>query len=188
MKMIVGLASIEKGVKENLLAMKQHGGATNPAHEMTTKLHTLLAKMTAKVNAELADPARKDDPLVAIDVKMLDTMKKAVKKSEALILVGAIAMKKAKSDEERTKIKASVKGAMSKVMGQLKTDIQTLKEEAVAVGTAQMQKQQEAKPDEEPAKDDGADEKQASDAELKGLLDKIAGIGAAKEAAHLRSH
>merc|ERR1719454_212619 len=153
-KMIVGLAAIEKGVKENLMAMR-HGAAanTNPANAVTNKLHLLLAKMEAKVHAELSDPARKDDPLVAVDVKMLDTMKTAVKKSEALILVGAIAMKKAKTDEERAKIKVSVKGAMAKVMGQLKEDIKTLKDEAVTVATEQMQKREEAKKkaEEEPA-------------------------------------
>merc|ERR550537_1459244 len=138
LKMIVGMAAIEKGVKENLLAMKSSkmggmgmGGMGAP--DLHSKMHMLLEKMQAKVDGELKDPAHKDDPLVQIDVKMLDTMKKAVKKSEALIMVGAIAMKKAKTEEDRKKIKESVKGAMTKVMATLKEDISSIKAEAAAV-------------------------------------------------------
>ena len=79
--------------------------------------------MEAKVAQELADPALKDSPQVAVDVKMLATMKTAVKKSEALVLVAAIALKKAKTEEDRLKVKTAVKGAMHKVMAKLKTDV-----------------------------------------------------------------
>jgi hypothetical protein len=70
---------------------------------------------------------------VAVDVKMLATMKTAVKKSEALVLVAAIAMKKAKTEKDKMKIKTAVKGAMHKVMEKLKTDVAELKEEAAAI-------------------------------------------------------
>merc|ERR550537_1520885 len=184
LKMIVGMASIEKGVKENLLAMKaQKMGAGMHGNELPSKLHMLLEKMQAKVDGELKDPARKDDPLVQIDVKMLDTMKKAVKKSEALIMVGAIAMKKAKTEEDRQKIKLSVKGAMQKVMGQLKADINDLKNKAIVVGTAELHKRQAAKPKPEDGDAPAGDEK---DGDLNALLGKIAGIGAKDP--NLRSH
>merc|ERR1719426_705637 len=128
----MGLAKIEKGVKENLVAMKAAKAATEggaPAlgaggHKLpatTKKLHHLLKKMEAKVAQELADPALKDSPQVAVDVKMLATMKTAVKKSEALVLVAAIALKKAKTEEEKAKIKTAVKAGMHKVMSKLKT-------------------------------------------------------------------
>merc|ERR550514_738545 len=104
---------------------------------MMGKLNALLKKMEAKVDAELADPKRKDDPTVAVDVKMLQTMKDAVKKSEALVLVAALAMKKAKTDKERKKIKAEVSFAMHKVMGKLKEDVQALKAEAMVLASAQ---------------------------------------------------
>jgi len=144
MKLLMGLAKIEKGVKENLVAMKAAKAATEdgaPAlgageHKLpatTKKLHHLLKKMEAKVAQELADPALKDSPQVAVDVKMLATMKTAVKKSEALVLVAAIALKKAKTEEDRLKVKTAVKGAMHKVMAKLKTDVAELKDEAAAV-------------------------------------------------------
>merc|ERR1719324_1896096 len=56
-------------------------------------------------------------------------MKTAVKKSEALVLVAAIALKKAKTEEDRLKVKT----AMHKVMAKLKTDVAELKDEAAAV-------------------------------------------------------
>jgi len=197
LKMIVGLAAIEKGVKENLMAMKMRGPPMGMhAHAgPTNKLHLLLQKMQSKVDAELADPARKDDPLVAIDVKMLDTMKKAVKKAEALVVVGAIAMKKAKNASERMKIKASVKGAMKKVMGQLKQDINEFKEQAMVTAQAAIEKAKEQEEAEKAEKGDlpeepkPDDEEKSDGGELKGLLDKINGIAAAdKDTANLRSH
>merc|ERR1719487_2348384 len=142
----MGLAKIEKGVKENLVAMRAAKAATDGAdapglgaageHQLpatTKKLHHLLKKMEVKVAQELADPELKNSPQVAVDVKMLATMKTAVKKSEALVLVAAIALKKAKTEKDKMKIKTAVKGAMHKVMEKLKTDVAELKEEAAAV-------------------------------------------------------
>jgi hypothetical protein len=209
LKMITGMGAISKGVKQTLAEMKElqlakglHPGA---GKEMTSKLHLVLQKMQAKVDAELADPARKGDPLVAIDVKMLDKMKKSVKKSEALMMVGAVAMKKAKTEEERTKIKTSVKGAMQKVMVQMKEDMDSLKQEAVVVLKAKMEKEEaeaaKAKADDVPDAilPDEPKDKKSDDGELKGLLDKIDGIPdsllqkkaketAAKDVPHLRAN
>ena len=39
------------------------------------------------------------------------------------VLVAAIALKKAKTEEDRLKVKTAVKGAMHKVMAKLKTDV-----------------------------------------------------------------
>merc|ERR1719482_775555 len=142
LKMIVGLATIEKGVKENLLAMKM--GVHSHTAPGASKLHMLLDKMQRKVDAELADPVKKDDPLVAIDVQMLSKMKAAVKKSEQLLKVGAMAMQKAHTHEEREKVKASIKGAMKKVMGQMKQDISDLKDQAVVVAQEEMRKKESA--------------------------------------------
>merc|ERR1719440_458817 len=204
--MITGMGAISKGVKENLAEMKKLKLAKHPspAKDVSGKLELVLQKMQAKVDAELADPARKDDPLVAIDVKMLDKIKKSVKKSEALMMVGAIAMKKAKTDEERTKIKDSVKGAMQKVMVQMKQDMDSLKQEAVVALKAKMEKEEAAKakkaedvPD-DLLPDEPKDDKKASDGELKGLLDKIDAIpesllqkkakAAVEDVPHLRAH
>merc|ERR1719399_2556654 len=99
----------------------------------TKKLHHLLKKMEVKVAQELADPNLKNSPQVAVDVKMLATMKTAVKKSEALVLVAAIALKKAKTEEDKMKIKTAVKGAMHKVMEKLKVDVAELKAQAAAI-------------------------------------------------------
>merc|ERR1719316_241922 len=57
-------------------------------------------------------------------------MKAAVKKAESLILVGALAMKKAKTEEEKVKVKMAIKGSMTKVMGKLKADVADLKMQA----------------------------------------------------------
>merc|ERR1719253_2362590 len=164
LKMITGMGAISKGVKENLAAMKTLKLAQNHGtKDVSGKLHLVLQKMQAKVDAELVDPARKGDPLVAIDVKML------------------VEMKKAKTEEERTKIKTSVKGAMQKVMVQMKQDMEALKQEAVVALKAKMEKAEaEAKaqkPDDVP--EDflpEPKEKKADDGELKGLLDKIDAI------------
>merc|ERR1719487_1314580 len=142
----MGLAKIEKGVKENLVAMRAAKAATDGADApglgaagenklppTTKKLHHLLKKMEVKVAQELADPELKNSPQVAVDVKMLATMKTAVKKSEALVLVAAIALKKAKTEKDKMKIKTVVKGAMHKVMEKLKTDVAELKEQAAAI-------------------------------------------------------
>jgi hypothetical protein len=205
LKMIMGMATIEKGVKENLAGMKKMKMAhsANPAKQVSSKLHMLVAKMQAKVDAELADPARKDDPLVAVDVKMLDKIKKSVKKSEALMMVGAIAMKKAKTDEERKKIQTSVKGAMQKVMGQMKEDMSAMKEEAMVALKAKMEKEEAEKAKKADALPDDslpdAPKDEKSDGELNGLLDKIDAIPdsllqkkaketAAKDVPHLRAH
>merc|ERR1719183_951128 len=92
-------------------------------------MEQVVAEMQASVDAELADPARKHDPMVSLDVHMLNAMKKAVAKSEALELAAQSAIKK--HPEKAEKYGAALKMALHKVSGELKTEMETLKQKAL---------------------------------------------------------
>merc|ERR550514_22171 len=98
----VGLLMIKGGMHKHMMALKKlkESHAAPPSDSMginnaiTGKLNAVVVQMQEKVDAELADPARKDDPLVGLDVQMLESMKKAVSKSEALVAAAEEGMKK----------------------------------------------------------------------------------------------
>lgn len=137
--LLTGMKDIQTGVTTHLLAMRRPTAAENPVHlkgklpALTAKLHDQIRRMEDKVNMELADPARKDDPLVKMDIEVLDTMKTAVKKAESLVVVAAVAMKQAKTEDQKTKIKHAIKAELQDVMTKLKQDMSHLKEKTVIV-------------------------------------------------------
>merc|ERR1719181_284616 len=111
--------------------------------------------MEKKVHEELADPARKNDPLVKVDVRMLDVLKRFTKKSEMLILVGAMTMKKAKTQEEKDAIKAKIRGALHTLMTAFKKDMAGVQLEAKTIIAQQMLADEKAKKTK--PKDDASD-------------------------------
>jgi len=140
--LVTGMKDIQSGVQTHLLAMRrpaigEHAPAMSKGqsklHLLTAKLHEQMHKMEAKVKAELADPARKDDPMTKLDMEVLDTMKNSVKKAESLVVVAAVAMKQAKDEDQKTKIKAAIKAELQGVMVNLKTEMSHLKEKTVIV-------------------------------------------------------
>merc|ERR1719389_1105488 len=73
---------IQAGMHKHMAALKQLTHP-EPVHGRPQGgMQKVVAEMQASVDAELADPARKHDPLVALDVHMLNAMKQAVAKSE----------------------------------------------------------------------------------------------------------
>jgi len=137
--LLTGMKDIQSGVQTHLLAMRRPTAAENPVHlkgklpALTEKLHAQIRRMEDKVAKELADPERKDDPLVKMDIEVLDTMKTAVKKAESLVVVAAVAMKQAKTEDQKTKIKHAIKAELQDVMTNLKKDMSHLKEKTVIV-------------------------------------------------------
>jgi hypothetical protein len=90
-----------------------------------------------KVDKERADPARKDDPQVDVDSEILDTMKGAIKRVEALVVVSAVAMKKAKTEADRDQIKHGVHDEMKKTVVDMRTKMKELKKKSVMLMTLQ---------------------------------------------------
>merc|ERR1719161_2044799 len=111
---------IQAGIHKHMAALKQLTHP-EPAHGGQGGMQKVVAEMQASVDAELADPARKHDPLVALDVHMLNAMKQAVAKSEALEAAASRAA--AKHPEKAEKYKAALKIALHKVAGELKTEV-----------------------------------------------------------------
>lgn len=140
--LVFGMKQIQSGVKTHLLAMKnpipeqmmhaEHSPlAKGKLGALTDKLHTQLASMQAKVDKELADPAKKDDPIVQMDVLVLNTMKKSVKKAESLVMVAAVAMKKTTTVEQKAEIKKAIKIELQNVMIDLKKNLNKYKDQTV---------------------------------------------------------
>lgn len=160
-KLMVGLGKIQKGVKVEMMAMRgMPGFPMMPSPDEDPEpgmgpggIKKLLAAMEEKVKEELADPKRKNDPLVAVDVKMLNSIKKVMKKSEMLMAVGVIMMKKAKTKKEKELIKMKVQDALKKVLGNFKNSMQELQTEAQVILAKQAQK----------AKSQAGEEEQGSD-------------------------
>merc|ERR1719478_1568823 len=114
-------------------------------------MEQVVAEMQASVDAELADPARKHDPLVSLDVHMLNAMKKAVAKSEALEAAASRAA--AKHPEKAEKYKAALKIALHKVAGELKTEVEGLKEKAQKLASLVIEARRKKAEKEAPAED-----------------------------------
>merc|ERR1719183_1219896 len=134
-------------------------------------MEQVVAEMQASVDAELADPARKHDPLVSLDVHMLNAMKKAVAKSEALELAAQSAIKK--HPEKAEKYGAALKMALHKVSGELKTEMETLKQKALKLAALmkEARAEKEAPAEEAPAAE-AAQEEAPEEAEAKAPADE----------------
>merc|ERR1719482_550269 len=153
----VGLLLIKGGMHKHMLALKQLKESNRKrvaveeavldspavANAITGKLNAVVEQMQKKVDAELADPARKDDPLVGLDVQMLESMKKAVSKSEALVAAAEAGM--AKEPEKKAQYQQALKIALHKVSEDLKTDMKAMKEKAMVLTmVAKMMKEKQA--------------------------------------------
>lgn len=133
----MGLVMIKAGIQKHMQALKQGMVTLNhPQHGDLTKgvagkLKEVIAKMQSKVDAELQDPARAHDPIVQLDVEMLKAMKKAVAKSEALVVVAAMEMKKDPGHSEQFKV--ALKASLHAVTDELRSDMDTLKKKAMMI-------------------------------------------------------
>merc|ERR1719446_917042 len=157
----VGLLMVKAGMHKHMLALKQLkqqavAEAAPGEPGITSKLRAVVQDMQAKVDAELADPKRKGDPLVGLDVQMLEAMKKAVSQSEALVAAAKVEV--GKHPEKAKQYKAALKVALHQVTDHLKGDMKALKEKAmVLVMVAKALKEKEdAKHTSEPAGDPAA--------------------------------
>merc|ERR1719240_536821 len=80
----------------------------------------LLVKLGRKIAEEIKDPAYKHNPKVLLDIKLFLAVKDSVEKTQALMMAGSIAIKKAKTSEEKEAVQAAVKKGMGKVEATLK--------------------------------------------------------------------
>merc|ERR1719271_637196 len=125
----VGLMAIKTGMHKHMEAMKALAHA--PRSTATGRMQQLVAKLQAKIQAEIADPARPHDPMVGLDVMMLKALKTAVAKSEAL---EAAAKEVAKEHPEQAKAAAvALKQQLSKVAGDLKAEMADIKKKAMVM-------------------------------------------------------
>merc|ERR1719379_1908503 len=91
------------------------------------KMTALLVKLGKQIAEEIKDPANKHNPKVLLDIKLFMAVKDSVEKTQALMMAGSIALKKAKTSEEKAAVKAAVKKGMGKVVTALKSQMATLK-------------------------------------------------------------
>merc|ERR1719271_424722 len=126
----VGLMAIKTGMHKHMEAMKALAHAPPQAGGSATgRMQQLVAKLQAKVQAEIADPARAHDPMVGLDLMMLKALKTAVAKSEAL---EAAAKEVAAEHPEQAKAAAvALKQQLSKVAGDLKAEMADIKKKAM---------------------------------------------------------
>merc|ERR1719191_1316139 len=119
----------------------------------------LLVKLGKKIAAEVKDPANKHNPKVLLDIKLFLAVKDAVEKTQGLMMAGSIAIKRAKTEEEKDAVQAAVKKGMGKVEATLKSKMQALEKQALMIAVAQSgQKHEEADSSES---EDAAEEKKA---------------------------
>merc|ERR1719426_259276 len=141
----VGLLMIKQGMHKHMMAMKalSHPAPTAAVGSATGKMEAIVAEMQAKVDAEIADPKRKGDPMVGLDVMMLKALKKAVAKSEAL---EAATQEESEKHPEKAKLYGqALKVGLHKVAEELKTEMEGLKKKAlIMMIMMKMMKQKEA--------------------------------------------
>jgi hypothetical protein len=107
------------------------------------KMTALLVKLGKKIATEIKDPANRHNPKVLLDIKLFLAVKDSVEKTQALMMAGSIAIKKAKTEEEKAAVQAAVKKGMGKVEQTLKTKMMALEKQALLLAVASA-KQQEA--------------------------------------------
>merc|ERR1719159_395072 len=123
------------------------------------KLTTLFVKLGKKIAAEVKDPANKHNPKVLLDIKLFLAVKDAVEKTQGLMMAGSIAIKRAKTEEEKDAVQAAVKKGMGKVEVTLKSKMQALEKQALMIAVAQSGKKREEA--DSSASEDAAEEKKA---------------------------
>merc|ERR1719326_2300803 len=107
------------------------------------KLTTLLVKLGKKIAREIKNPANKHNPKVLLDIKLFLAVKDAVEKTQGLMMAGSIAIKRAKTEEEKDAVQAAVKKGMGKVEASLKSKMQALEKQALMIAVAQSEKKHE---------------------------------------------
>merc|ERR1719482_2339170 len=125
----------------------------------------LLVRLGKKIAQEIKDPANRHNPKVLLDIKLFLAVKDSVEKTQALMMAGSIAIKKAKTSEEKAAVQAAVKKGMGKVEATLKSKMMALEKQALllAVAAAKQHEQGHADEDEEEpeAGEKSADEEEA---------------------------
>merc|ERR1719281_1505249 len=104
------------------------------------RMLTLLQHMHATVEKELADPTTKDLPRTALDLKVYETMKETVVKIEALVLAAGKSMKKAKTEEERSRTQVAVQMAIKELTDNMKAKFKGFQKEAADLKESLIQK------------------------------------------------
>merc|ERR1719231_1458334 len=96
----------------------------------------LLVKLGKQIAAEIKDPANRHNPKVLLDIKLFLAVKESVEKTQALMMAGSIAIKKAKTSEEKAAVQAAVKKGMGKVEATLKAKMMALEKQALILAVA----------------------------------------------------
>merc|ERR1719298_228423 len=130
----------------------------------------LLVKLGKKIATEIKDPANRHNPKVLLDIKLFLAVKDSVEKTQALMMAGSIAIKKAKTSEEKAAVQAAVKKGMGKVEATLKAKMMALEKQALILAVAAA-KQHEAESkghaDDEAGATEGDEEAAMADATKK---------------------
>merc|ERR1719420_2013163 len=100
------------------------------------KMTGLLVKLGKKIAEEIKDPANRHNPKVLLDIKMFMAVKDSVEKTQALMMAGSIAIKKAKTSEEKEAVQVAVKKGMGKVEATLKAKMMALEKQALLLAVA----------------------------------------------------
>merc|ERR1719159_665755 len=129
------------------------------------KLTTLFVKLGKKIAREIKNPANKHNPKVLLDIKLFLAVKDAVEKTQGLMMAGSIAIKRAKTDEEKEAVQAAVKKGMSKVEATLKSKMLALEKQAIvlAVAAAKAKKHHDEEGESEDAGEDKPSHKSHGD-------------------------
>jgi hypothetical protein len=178
--LIVGVKQIQEKVAMHLSEMKQEtkamkqpedgeageaGEAPEAPHPQAgaamDKMTALLVKLGKKIAQEIKDPANKHNPKVLLDIKLFLAVKDSVEKTQALMMAGSIAIKKAKTEDEKAAVQAAVKRGMTKVEMTLKTKMKALEKQALLLAVAAAKQHEDAEQgeqDEAPPTEDDAEE------------------------------
>jgi len=167
--LIVGVKQIQDKVAKHLLEMKQetqalpqdapadeaspaeaatesdHANHANHAEVAMDKMTALLVKLGKKIAQEIKDPANRHNPKVLLDIKLFLAVKESVEKTQALMMAGSIAIKKAKTSEEKSAVQAAVKRGMGKVEATLKSKMMALEKQALMLAVAAAKQQESEK-------------------------------------------
>jgi hypothetical protein len=143
------------------------GGHAKHAEVAMDKMTALLVKLGRKIAQEIKDPANRHNPKVLLDIKLFLAVKDSVEKTQALMMAGSIAIKKAKTSDEKAAVQAAVKKGMGKVEATLKSKMMALEKQALllAVAAAKQHEQGHAGEDGAEEESDTADEKKADEEE-----------------------
>jgi hypothetical protein len=187
--LIVGVKQIQEKVAKHLVQMKQEtklmaagaadaagaapeesdappaAGAAGKNVVAMDKMTALLVRLGQKIAREIKNPANKHNPKVLLDIKLFLAVKDAVEKTQGLMMAGSIAIKRAKTDEEKEAVQAAVKKGMSKVEATLKSKMLALEKQAIvlAVAAAKAKKHHDEEGESEDAGEDKPSHKSHGD-------------------------